>query len=218
MPNRGQATVTHFLFMALRRSFRNLALIKRSTDQSKSANPNQELVPYIPRELATDTIEFLRSQPKVKALCELIYGIEKMEKLPEKDQSELAARKLKLLQQRKQIDSAFRAHESKAQENIFDAIRQLPPDLYHEAIQSSRRSVPRKLLFHARFEKQIFSSLNDRRLVQLQAFENLMHIRYPHAEMRKRKPDLFWIPANQIVSKQQELAMKTAAQAKANRK
>jgi hypothetical protein len=35
--------------------------------------------------------------------------------------------------------------------------------------------------------------------------------------MRKRKPELFWIPANQIVSKQQELAMKTAAQAKANR-
>ena len=192
---------------------RSLALIKRSTDQSKTA-PNQELVPYIPRELATDTIEFFRSQPKIKALCELIFGVDKTNNLADSDKAELEAKAHALDENRRRFDSAFRAHESRLQENIFAAIRELPPDLYHEAIQQSRRPLPRPLLFHTRYDKQIFARLDDRRLVELQAFENLMHVRYPHAEMRKRKPELFWISASQIVSKQQELAMKTAAQSR----
>ena len=198
----------------MHRSQRVFALIKRSTDQSKSA-PSEELVPYIPRELATDTIEFFRSQPKVKALCELIFSVDKTDQLGAADKAELETKTAELRQKRRQIDAAFRAHESKVQENIFAAIRELPPDLYFEAIQESKRPLPRSLLFHHRDEKQIFARLDERRLVELQAFENLMHIRYPHAEMRRRKPELFWIAASQIVSKQQELAMKTAAQAKA---
>ena len=178
--------------------------------------PQQELVPYIPRELAADTIDFFRNNTKVKALLELIFSSEDAKDSAE-DRKEFEESEAKLSSALSDIEASYRAHEVRAEELCFNAIRELPADLYAEAVLNSKEPMPRAFMLHVMYNKQWFSELSEPQLTKLQAFENLMHVRYPHSEMRKKKPELFWVPANQVVSKQQEIAMKNAANARAKR-
>lgn len=40
-----------------------------------------------------------------------------------------------------------------------------------------------------------------------QVFHNLMYVRYPHSDEKQRNPDRFWIPENQKISRQKEVAL-----------
>ena len=105
----------------------------------------------------------------------------------------------------------YARHEKRADELCFNAIRELPPDLYREAIRSNITPFPKGLMFHSRYNSQLFQSLSQDQLVQLQAFENLSHTRFPHSEVKRRSPHLFIVPADSIPSRQQELALSKAA-------
>ncbi|PHJ20680.1 hypothetical protein CSUI_005480 [Cystoisospora suis] len=73
------------------------------------------------------------------------------------------------------------------------------PDYFLE-----RFHFPRALMFHEMYGKQIFDSLDQTERRKLQVYMNLMHIRYPHAELKKEKPELFWLPERQVLSRQRE--------------
>ena len=173
------------------------------------APPDVEMVPYIPRELASDTIDFFRNNVRMKAIVEYIFSGHDVKESPE-DRAEYDEAESRMRSETEAIEAAFKVHEQRAQELCFKAIRELPAELYQEAVQKSRTPMPRQLMLHVMYNDQWFNSLSEKELVRLQAFENLMHIRYPHSEMRKKKPELFWIPATQVVSRQKEMAMKGA--------
>ncbi|CBZ54380.1 conserved hypothetical protein [Neospora caninum Liverpool] len=71
-----------------------------------------------------------------------------------------------------------------------------------------RFAFPRALMFHEMYGKQLFQSLSPLERRKLQVFMNLMHVRYPHAELKRDKPGLFWLPERQVLSRQREGAHK----------
>ncbi|KEP61141.1 UNVERIFIED_CONTAM: hypothetical protein HHA_266260 [Hammondia hammondi] len=84
-----------------------------------------------------------------------------------------------------------------------EAASQPEQGFYHE-----RFAFPRALMFHEMYGKQIFQSLSQLERRKLQVFMNLMHVRYPHAELKRDKPALFWLPERQVLSRQREGAHK----------
>ncbi|PFH36719.1 hypothetical protein BESB_049110 [Besnoitia besnoiti] len=74
-----------------------------------------------------------------------------------------------------------------------------------------RFAFPRALMFHEMYGQQIFQSLTQLERRKLQVFMNLMHVRYPHAELKRDKPALFWLPERQVLSRQREGAYKRKA-------
>merc|ERR1712066_954481 len=100
--------------------------------------------------------------------------------------------------------SVYEAHETRAERRMWRAVQQLPEDLYQEAIASKPDKVPDALLFHVRHRKEIFTGLHHQEQRYLQCFQNLMHVRYPHVDEKKRNPQRFLIPEHQAVSRQKE--------------
>merc|ERR1740121_2558804 len=90
---------------------------------------------------------------------------------------------------------------------MWKAIRRLPQDLYEEAVASKPDKVPNSLLLHERHRAEIFSGLSEDERRKLQCFQNLMYVRYPHSEEKQWNPQRFWVPENQIVSRQKEAAL-----------
>merc|ERR1712224_952312 len=101
----------------------------------------------------------------------------------------------------------YKAQERRADESMWRAIHNLPEDLYDEAIRSKPKPVPESHLFHVRYGNEIFARLHDEERNRLQVYQNLMHVRYPHVEEKARNPQRFWIPENQVISRQKEAAM-----------
>ena len=67
---------------------------------------------------------------------------------------------------------------------------------------------PEELAFHRVYRQQLFDSLTDTEKHKLQIYFNLMHIRYPHADIKQRQPELFWISERQAIGRQKENALK----------
>mmetsp|Transcript_23599 Transcript_23599/g.23370 ORF Transcript_23599/g.23370 Transcript_23599/m.23370 type:complete len:106 (-) Transcript_23599:29-346(-) len=88
------------------------------------------------------------------------------------------------------------------------AIAQLPAELYDEAIKSEPEALPKELKLHVMYHNQFRQDLTELEQIKLQLFHNLMYIRYPHSEHKRRSPEKFWVPENRIMSRQQEAAMK----------
>ncbi|CAE7388068.1 SLC4A4 [Symbiodinium natans] len=101
----------------------------------------------------------------------------------------------------------YKAHEDRAEQKMWRALQQLPEDLYAEAIASKPENVPEELLFHNRYRKEIFRSLSENDQRKLQVFHNLMYVRYPHSDEKRRNPQRFWMAENLIMSRQKEAAL-----------
>ena len=177
----------------------------------KKHNPkNDEMIHFVPKEYAAETVEFFRIPAKVKALTELIFS-------PQDPQDTADSRKEYEEAQRDYNESIrfsklrWSTHEKRAKELCFKAIRELPPDLYSEAILENTSPFPKALMFHSRFNSEIFPNLSWDELVQLQSFENLSHTRFPHSEVKRRSPNLFLVSADTLPSRQKEAALKSAA-------
>merc|ERR1719440_563081 len=97
--------------------------------------------------------------------------------------------------------------EARARAHMWRAVESLPADLQPEAMASPAQPVPDELLFHNLYQKDWMASLNEEEEKRLQVFWNLMYVRYPHLEEKRRSPSLFFIPETQKVSRQRELAM-----------
>lgn len=85
--------------------------------------------------------------------------------------------------------------------SLWCAVNSLPSDLYPEAIQQSQRPLPLQLRPHYLYRSQIFKSLTDYQARQLQVFQNLMYLRFPFNEIKKRNPGLFWISQTSAINR-----------------
>lgn len=181
---------------------------KKAKKQQKKTAPAPEikLVPYIPPELVKETREFFHNQPRFKALLELVFSPTDP-KDTEADRLEYEKAHSEFEQLADKARRVYQAHEDRARERMWKAIRQLPEDLHNEAIASKPDKVPHALLFHARHRDEIFRSLHDEERRRLQCFHNLMHVRFPHTDEKRRNPQRFWIPENQVISRQKEAAL-----------
>eukprot|EP00929_Paragymnodinium_shiwhaense_P047119 TRINITY_DN23905_c0_g1_i1.p1 TRINITY_DN23905_c0_g1~~TRINITY_DN23905_c0_g1_i1.p1 ORF type:complete len:210 (-),score=52.57 TRINITY_DN23905_c0_g1_i1:164-793(-) len=187
---------------------RALAAKKKKPKQQKKAGEAVEhkMVPYLPPELVKETKHFFEETPKMKALLELVFSpLDPKE--TEDDRLEYEEAKAEFDRLTARARAIYEAHERQANERIWKAVRQLPEDLHDEAIASKPEKVPNQLLFHNRYGREIFDSLHDDERRKLQAYHNLMYVRYPHVEEKARNPQRFLIPENQVVSRQKEAAL-----------
>jgi len=178
--------------------------VNSSGASQSSSEEETRNIPHIPREYAKDTIEFFRqSSPHVKSLLDLVFSTvnredpEYLEKQAAFDK-EVAAKR-----------AMYKKHEERASKAMFDAIRNLPEDLYDEAVRAGPQLIPESLLFHERFKEQLVKEhLSDEELFKLQTFANLMHIRYSHSEAKKKHRDKFFISESQALNIRKERAKK----------
>ncbi|CAE7939037.1 tbc1d23, partial [Symbiodinium sp. KB8] len=157
-------------------------------------------------ELTKETREFFQNQNRFKALLELVFSPRQPEETTE-DQVEFEDARAEFNTMCERALHLYKAHEARAEQRMWRALQQLPEDLYSEAVASKPERVPEELLFHNRYRKEIFRSLSEHEQRKLQVFHNLMYVRYPHADEKRRNPERFWMPENQIVSRQREAAM-----------
>ena len=177
-----------------------------------SGGPPEEkmTVPFIPREFAKDTIEFFRqSSPHVKSLLDLVFtppvtetasdeDLEEYERIVKEYETELANHRYR-----------YNKHEEKAARCMHDAIRNLPEDMYEEAVRKGDMLPPESLQFHTMYKEQLMSeSLSDWEQVKMQTFSNLMHIRYSHSEAKKKHKDRFFISESAALNLRKERAKK----------
>ena len=178
------------------------AKTKKTTTTTSTQAP---LVPYIPPELTKETVGFFNNQPRAKALLELVFSpLDPSETESDRKDYEEARAEYDTLEERSR--RLYEAHERRAHERVWKAVQQLPEDLYEEAVQSNS-PVPPSLLFHARHREGIFSGLDAKERRYLQCFHNLMYVRYPHSDEKKKHPERFLVPETQVISRQKEAAM-----------
>ena len=189
------------------RALQPVAGVNKSEPSSSSSNEEEsKKIPHIPREFAKDTIEFFRqSSPHVKSLLDLVFSPVNHQEDPEmlkiKTEFEKAVEAKR---------SVYKKHEEKASKAMFNAIKNLPEDLYDEAVRKGHSSaVPESLLFHEMYKEQLMKeALSDSELFKMQTFANLMHIRYSHSEAKKKHRDKFFISESQALNIRKERAQK----------
>ena len=176
---------------------------------------SKKTVPFIPREFAKDTIEFFRqSSPHVKSLLDLVFSPVDA-KVSEADRIEFEERTAQYNSELHRRRAAYAKHEEKAARVMFEAIRNLPEDLYDEAVRKGAMMPPDALQFHEMYRGQLMrESLSDWELVKLQTFSNLMHIRYSHSEAKKKHRDKFFISESAALNLRKERAKKEKNSAK----
>jgi hypothetical protein len=175
--------------------------------QSKSEPPEEtkKTIPHIPREFAKDTIEFFRqSSPHVKSLLDLVFSQKSTD-----GQTEFNKMTEKYTQELEQRRRRYKVHEERASRLMFDAIKNLPEDMYNEAVRKGEMLPPESLQFHEMYKDQIMKeSLSDWELFKMQTFSNLMHIRYSHSEAKKKHRDKFFISEAAALNLRKERAKK----------
>jgi len=180
---------------------------KKQMKKTGTSGPTDvPLAPYLPPELTKETREFFTNQPRLKALLEMVFSPVNP-KDTEADRLEYEEAKAEFDALATKARVVYEEHERRANERMWRAIQQLPADLHDEAIASKPEKVPEPLLFHVRYGNEVFRGLNNEERRKLQVFHNLMYVRYPHAEEKARNPQRFWIPENQVISRQKEAAM-----------
>ncbi|CAK0902960.1 unnamed protein product, partial [Prorocentrum cordatum] len=187
---------------------RALAAKKKGAKMKKKVTAPTEvrMAPHIPAELTKETRQFFNNAPRLKALLELVFSpTEPRESDDDRREYEQARAEFQTLAERAR--NVYEAHERRANERMWRAVHQLPEDLYDEAVASRPEKVPESLLFNVRHRAEIFRSLSHDELRRLQVFQNLMYVRYPHSEEKRRNPSRFWIPETQVISRQKEAAL-----------
>eukprot|EP00386_Alphamonas_edax_P005801 GDKI01018934.1.p1 GENE.GDKI01018934.1~~GDKI01018934.1.p1 ORF type:complete len:236 (-),score=10.35 GDKI01018934.1:218-925(-) len=177
--------------------------------QSKQVEVTEiRLVPYLPPELVKETVSFFSAKPKLKGLLDLLFSpIAPTD--TETERLEYQRRWEAYDEVKQRVEARYRAQEERLQASTLDAIQNLPEDLHNEAIQNEPVPPPKKLLFNEMYREQIFKhELTERELVKLQVFQNLMYVRFPHTETKRREPEKFWLPESQAMSRQKMAALR----------
>ena len=184
-----------------------------NTPQHPSAPsmPEEKMtVPFIPREFAKDTIEFFRqSSPHVKSLLDLVFTPPVTETASEEDLKEYETTMKEYESEFARHRLRYQKHEEKAARCMHNAIRNLPEDMYDEAVRKGSMLPPESLQFHVMYKDQLMrESLSDWELFKMQTFSNLMHIRYSHSEAKKKHRDKFYISESAALNLRKERAKK----------
>jgi hypothetical protein len=170
---------------------------------------SKRTIPHIPREFAKDTIEFFRqSSPHVKSLLDLVFSPSDPQ-VSDADQAEYDRMKKEYETELNRRRKRYAVHEQRASSKMFDALRNLPEDMYDEAVSKGEMLPPESLQFHEMYKDQLMeNSLSDWELFKLQTFSNLMHIRYSHSEAKKKHKDKFFISESAALNLRKERAKK----------
>jgi hypothetical protein len=167
-------------------------------------------VPFIPREFAKDTIEFFRqSSPHVKSVLDLVFTPPVAETTNDEDYEEYQKNFAEYEKELTCVRARYARHEHLASRSMFDAIRNLPEDMYDEAVRKGDLLPPESLQFHEMYRQQLMGeSLSDWEQFKMQTFSNLMHIRYSHSEAKKKHKDRFFISESAALNLRKERAKK----------
>lgn len=187
------------------RALQSVAGVNASQSAPSSSEAEEtRTIPHIPREFAKDTIEFFRqSSPHVKSLLDLVFSPIDTQ---DAEYIKMTAKFEKAVEARRTL---YKNHEERASRAMFNAIRNLPEDLYDEAVRKGTSLVPESLLFHERYKDQLMKQhLSDEELFKMQTFGNLMHIRYSHSEAKQKHRDKFFISESQALNIRKERAKK----------
>jgi len=180
--------------------------LKGGKQRKTAAAAEVRLVPHLPPELVKETREFFQNSNRFKGILELVFS-PTAPKDDEGDRKQFEQARNDYDTTALQMRQAYEAQEARAAHRMWRAVQQLPEDLYEEAVASKPEPVPESLLLRVRHRDEIFSDLNELERRKLQCFQNLMFVRYPHSEEKARNPQKFWIPENQVISRQKEAAM-----------
>jgi hypothetical protein len=188
------------------RALKPVAGVNVPNQTTQEADDTHRTIPHIPREFAKDTIEFFRqSSPHVKSLLDLVFSAKDIGS-GDKEVVKMRAEYERALKERQ---DQFRIHEQRASRKMFEAIQNLPEDMYDEAVRKGEQLPPEALQFHEIYKEQLMGeSLSDWELVKLQTFSNLMHIRYSHSEAKKKHKDKFFISEAAALNLRKERAKK----------
>jgi hypothetical protein len=119
---------------------RAFALVPRKSQQNAGAV--QRYLPYLPPELTKDTTKFLHSDPCCKDLLSLVFSpAEKSVEHPspidnEEDRKEYEVKRAEYLRRRMRFKALLRENARMLEKSTFDAVENLPADLYAEAVGS----------------------------------------------------------------------------------
>jgi hypothetical protein len=191
------------------RALKPVAGVNAPTQQAVPDDDSKRTIPHIPREFAKDTIEFFRqSSPHIKSLLDLVFSSSDP-KESRRDDKEFQRRTQEYEKELQERRKRYAIHELKASRKMFDAIRNLPEDMYDEAVRKGEQLPPESLQFHEMYKDQLMKeSLSDWEMVKLQTFSNLMHIRYSHSEAKKKHKDKFFISEAAALNLRKERAKK----------
>eukprot|EP00921_Rhytidocystis_pertsovi_P008417 GHVQ01013787.1.p2 GENE.GHVQ01013787.1~~GHVQ01013787.1.p2 ORF type:complete len:277 (+),score=31.77 GHVQ01013787.1:2724-3554(+) len=164
-----------------------------------SQRPEPSYLPYIPASFAKQTFSFVTKADSLEALYQLIFSKTTVGKRCTEPLRLLYQQEREDLQRALEEEDRSYGHRQRAGlEKAFDAIRNLPADLYEEAVTGSNE-VPEDLQFHHMYRQQLIrSELSCEEIRALQVFQNLMHYRFPHALAKRTNPELFWFPDNRV--------------------
>lgn len=191
---------------------------KKTPAQTQNNNLIVRMVPFIPPDQIRETMRFLQSKPHQAAIMELIFSpTQHTAKVSDSARLEYQVHLEKFMYYKEQFLSDFRKHEDKAQKQMWEAIQELPEDLYDEAAASEWSSPPKDILHSFRYRDQFYKGhvhgiqepqFSSEELKKLQVFQNLMHVRFPHSAMKQRHPEKFWIRDTMAMSRQKEAALR----------
>lgn len=87
---------------------------------------------------------------------------------------------------------------------MWKALRSLPASLYQEAAQSETEFMPKELVFNNCYRDDILNSLTDYEREKFDNYSIINHLRFPHLDIKRKCPGLFWIKESKAVSKQKQ--------------
>ena len=71
-----------------------------------------------------------------------------------------------------------------------------------------QQQFPEGLAFHRVYRQQLLESLSAEEKQKLQVFCNLIYLRYPLGDLKRRQPHLFYAPEAQVALKNKQTAVK----------
>ncbi|EKX73451.1 conserved hypothetical protein [Theileria equi strain WA] len=164
-------------------------------------------LPYLPPGLVVDTVKSLKERESLSEILDLIFSPLK----PTDTQEE------RVLYQN--VYSSYKAYKQKiadkylerqlfVEKEIFEAIQNLPENLYDEAVQSETEPIPEELTYQRAYRDQLINSeLSDFEVDKLDAYRMLMYLRFPHLDIKKRSPGMFWIEEKKAISRQKQASL-----------
>ncbi|CEM04118.1 unnamed protein product [Vitrella brassicaformis CCMP3155] len=208
--------VSQTVLRQMRVSARASGVPERKKKDKQKAEPKKKvehsveirLLPYVPQEHVKDTIQFLGNKDRLRALLDVIFSPH--DPTDTDEQRAHFQRRFEAHERHRQLESElYEGHEAAARERMWEAVQQLPEDLYDEATASEDEPLPEALQFHHMYRQQLMDrEMSAAELRKLQCFMNLSFVRFPHRDVKRRTPDVFWIPETQAISRQKEAARK----------
>lgn len=164
-------------------------------------------VPYIPPALVSDTVGALKDRESLSEVLDLVCSpVAPADTKEDRELFQQTAEAYRAFQEA--LQERYRERELLVQNNILEAIQNLPEHLYDEAVSSETEPMPESLTFQRAYRDQIINTgLSDFEIRKLDAFRLLMYLRFPYLDVKARQPGLFWLEEKKAISRQKQASL-----------